>query len=91
MVITSVDGGFTTWSQWTICDGDCGGTGSRSRSRSCTNPAPDCGGADCSGPDEETVTCTVGDGTGNPGTCSFRAHFNTVHFSSEDHCSDILT
>ncbi|XP_070563732.1 A disintegrin and metalloproteinase with thrombospondin motifs adt-1-like [Ptychodera flava] len=41
-----IDGGWTTWTQWSDCDVTCG-AGNEIRTRSCTNPAPQYGGQDC--------------------------------------------
>ncbi|XP_022809858.1 uncharacterized protein LOC111346861 [Stylophora pistillata] len=54
----AIDGGYSEWKDWGICSATCGG-GTRSRSRSCNNPVPQNGGADCSslGPSEEFESC----------------------------------
>jgi len=52
----SVNGGWTTWSEWQACSVVCG-TGSQKRTRTCTQPAPANGGAGCSGDAEETQPC----------------------------------
>ncbi|KAL4231142.1 Thrombospondin type 1 repeat-containing protein [Mactra antiquata] len=57
--LVAVDGGFTDWSTWTACSVTCG-TGTKDRSRSCDNPAPQNGGLDCSGDTDETTTCDEG-------------------------------
>ncbi|XP_035666410.1 collectin-11-like [Branchiostoma floridae] len=36
------------------------GVGEQTRDRTCTNPAPAHGGADCDGPDQETQACDTG-------------------------------
>ncbi len=46
-----VDGG---WSDWSVCSVQCGGG---TQSRTCTNPAPSCGGADCAG--DSTMECNT--------------------------------
>ncbi|XP_074624580.1 SCO-spondin-like isoform X4 [Acropora palmata] len=51
-----VDGRWTDWKPWTQCSVTCGG-GTRNRSRTCTNPAPQHGGKECSGSEEEMQSC----------------------------------
>ncbi|KAM7391436.1 hypothetical protein PAMP_022125 [Pampus punctatissimus] len=47
-----IDGGWSCWSPWSMCSGD-----RRSRSRSCSNPAPQNGGQGCIGESTETSHC----------------------------------
>ena len=42
----TVDGGYTSWSDWSECPASCGG-GTQIRGRTCTNPTPQHGGFDC--------------------------------------------
>ncbi|XP_022783416.1 A disintegrin and metalloproteinase with thrombospondin motifs adt-1-like isoform X1 [Stylophora pistillata] len=51
-----VNGGLTNWSDWTRCSNPCG-NGSSFRYRTCTNPAPLNGGADCEGDLYEMMEC----------------------------------
>ncbi|XP_020625288.1 coadhesin-like [Orbicella faveolata] len=53
-----VNGGYSQWSNFTACTATCGG-GLQSRTRTCTNPLPCCGGINCEhlGPSEETKEC----------------------------------
>ncbi|XP_078600508.1 coadhesin-like [Branchiostoma floridae x Branchiostoma japonicum] len=53
-----VDGGWTAWSDWSVCSVTCG-TGTQFRARSCTNPAPVNGGSDCQGLGQETRQCNA--------------------------------
>ncbi|XP_061184990.1 SCO-spondin-like [Saccostrea echinata] len=53
-----IDGGHTDWSAWDTCSVTCGG-GSQGRTRTCTNPAPEYGGADCTGPSSQTDDCNT--------------------------------
>ncbi|KAL5005950.1 hypothetical protein ScPMuIL_017108 [Solemya velum] len=82
----AVDGG---WSEWTEgpCDVTCG-TGNRTDSRTCTNPEPQYGGADCDGEDDQTVECEEGpcpvDGEWTPwvpGNCSVTCGTGEQDFS----------
>ena len=54
--IFSVDGGWTDYGDWGSCSEVCGG-GTQTRSRTCTNPAPAHGGAECEGDADETRAC----------------------------------
>ena len=55
-----VFGGYTNWSVWSKCSATCDG-GEMTRTRSCTNPAPENGGKTCIeqklGPTVETAKC----------------------------------
>ena len=55
-----VDGGYSNWTEFTNCTKTCG-NGTKTRSRSCSNPLPQYGGRNCSklGPDIETVECNT--------------------------------
>ena len=53
-----VNGGFTSWTNWTECSESCGG-GVTSRTRSCTNPMPMYGGKSCSEKPVETKECNT--------------------------------
>ena len=52
----STDGGWSDFGEWTACSATCGG-GNQTRNRSCSNPAPAFGGADCVGDAEKHQEC----------------------------------
>ena len=52
----TVDGAWSEWSEFGDCSASCGG-GVQSRTRTCTNPAPQHGGKDCDGLAEESREC----------------------------------
>ncbi|XP_053385659.1 uncharacterized protein LOC123538853 [Mercenaria mercenaria] len=52
-----VDGNWAHWSSWTSCDVTCG-NGTQVRTRTCTDPAPEHGGANCTGQHSQTMQCT---------------------------------
>jgi len=64
LLFTAVDGVWTDWGHWNQCDVSCG-SGTSTRTRSCTNPPPAHGGDDCQGPSQETSTCTLTNCPGN--------------------------
>ncbi|CAH3183147.1 unnamed protein product, partial [Porites lobata] len=55
----TTNGGYSQWSSWSQCSSSCG-IGEHSRTRTCTNPPPGPGGADCSGlgPNKDTQQCS---------------------------------
>ncbi|XP_066297373.1 uncharacterized protein [Branchiostoma lanceolatum] len=68
----TADGNWSQWSSWSDCDVTCG-FGNQSRSRSCDNPRPLGGGANCTGDSEQTQVCDTGqqcpvDGNWSPWT-----------------------
>ena len=54
----AIDGGWTDFGDWSDCSAECGG-GSQERLRSCDNPAPENGGAECQGDDSESQDCNI--------------------------------
>ncbi|KAI8516969.1 hypothetical protein Bbelb_055500 [Branchiostoma belcheri] len=54
-----VSGNWSQWTYWSSCDVTCG-SGNQSRSRSCDNPPPQHGGANCTGSSTEVRTCDSG-------------------------------
>ncbi len=53
-----VDGGWSAWSAWSACTASCGG-GTQSQTRTCTNPAPANGGANCVGLASQSQACNT--------------------------------
>ncbi|XP_048584552.1 SCO-spondin isoform X3 [Nematostella vectensis] len=55
-----INGGYSTWSDWTKCAVTCG-NGTKTRSRNCTNPEPLHGGNNCTnlGPNSQTIMCDL--------------------------------
>eukprot|EP00731_Ephydatia_muelleri_P026831 Em0018g931a len=53
-----VNGGFASWSGWSNCSVTCG-NGTQNRTRSCSNPAPACGGDNCTGAALDLRACVM--------------------------------
>ena len=60
-----VNGGWNSWGSWTSCTATCGG-GTKSRSRSCTNPSPANGGKPCPGSSGDRPACNTNGCPGMP-------------------------
>ena len=55
-----INGGVSNWTDWTLCNAsNCNSKGYTSRSRTCTNPRPSEGGADCPEVLTETKDCAI--------------------------------
>ena len=54
-----VAGAWGGWSNFSSCSASCG-DGTQIRSRLCNNPAPQNGGANCTGNDIDTQICNQG-------------------------------
>ena len=52
------DGGWSEYGNWSECSAVCGG-GNQTRTRTCTNPQPAHGGADCEGDANEEQECNT--------------------------------
>ena len=66
-----VNGGWSGWSGWSSCSVSCGG-GTQTRTRTCNNPTPVCGGVSCAGSSTESQSCNTHsccDGYMWDGTC----------------------
>ena len=56
--LISIDGEWSAWSAWSACSVSCG-SGTQTRTRTCTNPAPSCGGAECVGDSSQSQSCNT--------------------------------
>ena len=56
-VLCLVDGNWGNWGSWGSCSVTCA-SGTQSKSRSCSNPAPAHGGASCGGSATSIKGCT---------------------------------
>lgn len=61
---SAVNGGWSNWGAWSSCTVTCG-RGTQTRMRTCTNPPPAIGGADCRGISSQTQSCNTNGCPGN--------------------------
>ncbi|XP_078695717.1 chitotriosidase-1-like [Branchiostoma floridae x Branchiostoma belcheri] len=83
--LPSVDGGWSAWGAWSSCQGLCG-TGREWRSRTCSTPAPQNGGAACQGDASEDRECDIGTICPAPDSRTYRRvcyHTNWAQYRSE--------
>ena len=52
-----VDGSWSEWTEWGVCDVTCGTEGLITKSRVCNSPTPYSGGADCLGETYVSAEC----------------------------------
>ncbi|XP_076472602.1 hemicentin-1-like [Babylonia areolata] len=60
----AVNGNWGSWGSWGGCTKTCG-TGTKTRTRACDNPAPSNGGSDCSGSGTDSSNCNTQGCPGN--------------------------
>lgn len=67
LYLLSVNGGWSTWSQWSKCSAKCD-SGVQIRERFCNSPSPLHGGSKCQGPHIQTRDCNSHPCSGTPAT-----------------------
>lgn len=55
-----INGGWSKWSEWTVCSASCGNHGFATKVRRCNSPTPSNGGSYCSGRSRMTQPCNRG-------------------------------
>ena len=57
-LLSLVNGDWSAWGSWSVCSQTCG-NGSKTQDRSCTNPTPAHGGAECVGSQTKSDYCKI--------------------------------
>jgi len=77
-----VDGAWSGWDNWGTCDVTCG-SGTKSRTRSCDDPAPTNGGDMCIGESSETSQCDLIPCPGIHSVYDYKGTNNYISFEHE--------
>ena len=93
LFLSTVNGNYTQWTMWTACDKSCG-NGTRTRSRTCSNPAPAFGGKTCLdqglGDDTEDEECFLVHCQGNTSFHIFLRKEQCLRTNVKENCKKIL-
>ena len=58
LILSTVDGCWSQWSEWSCCTAKCDDTTfARVRTRECNNPTPSLGGHHCPGENRQKAVC----------------------------------
>ena len=76
-----VDGAWSAWAMWSHCSATCG-RGVKTRSRDCSRPSPEGGGAICTGPEAQRSSCETECAVQNPtsATGTIFGNINGIEF-----------
>ena len=58
-IYVSVDGVWADWGDYGGCSATCDAGGTKTRSRTCSNPAPAHNGQECAGDASDTTSCNT--------------------------------
>ena len=60
LLFHEANGGWSGFGSYTTCSSTCG-MGTKTRTRSCTNPKPFGEGSPCSGSNSQSIACNLGE------------------------------
>ena len=84
--IILVAGSWSKWNVWSLCTTSCG-DGTQTRNRSCTDPSPRNGGANCTGVNDSSRNCKIKDCPGEKiNLCYIVFHYLIIFYCSKVEC-----